>query len=262
MRRMNLPMSTRLSSLALAALATLGLGGCTTDPGSLVIPFSIGAASVTCDGVGVDKVEMHLIEISEEGSADPVTYDAEAPCVDGQVEFSGIAVGNYELEVRALASDGVTVFDNEDPSSLKKVEALEGQTVTTETVELTPTPAQILVRWDLKQAGFSAQCANVMTQQFEVSLFTADGVSKLLTAEPIACDAPADVAPGYHLVPDPDRKIDGTQVGTIQINPQDAMGNDIGTPIVFDMLTPPGRGRSVKVTVSCDDDVCVGTLDA
>src|SRR5690606_14487737 len=34
MRRMNLPMSTRLSSLALAALATLGLGGCTTDPGS------------------------------------------------------------------------------------------------------------------------------------------------------------------------------------------------------------------------------------
>ena len=93
MRRMILQGTPRLASLALAVAA---VSGCTTEPGSLVIPFSIGASSVTCENVGVDMVKMHLTEITEEGSGEPVTYEGEAPCADGEVEFTGIAVGNYE----------------------------------------------------------------------------------------------------------------------------------------------------------------------
>lgn len=254
MRRMIFHVSPRLASLALALAA---VSGCGTEPGSLIIPFSIGASSVTCENVGVDTVRMVLTEISEEGSADPVSYEGEAPCADGEVEFTGIAIGNYELEVKALASDGVTVFDNEAPESLKKVEALEGQTVTSETVELTPTPAQIFVRWDL---GQFVQCANVMTQQFEVALYADGGVTKLLTAEPIACDAPAD-AEGYHLVPDPDRKIDGNRVDTIDVAPQTSSGDAVGSVVPFMGLTPPGYGRPIRLTLSCTGDACTGQVD-
>lgn len=260
MRRLTLSSLSRAGAPALAVLATLTVG-CSQDPGSLTIPFSMGATTVTCDTVGVVKVKMTLTEITEEGSDSPTVYTSEAECEAGQVEFTGIAVGTYELDALGVAADDVTIFDNHAKESLKKVEALEGQTVTTDTVALTPTPAQILVRWELKQGGFSAQCSNVMTKSFQAAIYADNGVNALLIAEPIDCDAAADISPGYHLVPDPERKIDGKRLDTVEVHALDASDNEVGMTLSFPSLTPPGYGRSVKITLACDDDVCTGTLD-
>ncbi len=248
-----------LSTACLPLLTALALAGCTQDPGNLEIPFSIGASSVTCDSADVANVEMILTEISDEGGVELLEYIETAPCDDGSVTFTGVAAKNYSLEARALTSDDLTVFDNFGPESIKTIEALAGQDVTSDPVRLTPSPARILVRWNLNKGGNQVQCPSVDTQQFQISVFDTAGLKDLLIADPIACDATAEET-GYHIVPDPDRKLDGDQVGLIDITPQDAQGNSVGTPTSITLDNPPGRGVSVKVIVDCNDEVCIASL--
>ncbi|MCB9703416.1 MAG: hypothetical protein H6711_16105 [Myxococcales bacterium] len=245
-----------LATLPLAALVV----GCSVDPGNLEIPFSIGAASVTCESADVATVSMVLTEITEEGSDQPVMYSGDAPCTDGSVTFTGVNPGNYDITVSAISSTGVTVFDNLGPTSLHTVEALEGQSVTTDVVKLTPTPARVLIRWDLSKGGAQVQCGGVDTKQFQVSAFTADGITELLSAEPLACDSDPDESP-FHVVQDPLRTLDGTQVALVQVTPQDAMGGTVGTPSEVMLAGPPGRGESIKIVVYCEDEVCTACLD-
>lgn len=253
----------RLNLLPLACLplvtALAGLTGCTTDPGNLEIPFSIGSSSVTCESAEVATVEMTLIEISDEGD-EPVEYQGSAPCTDGSVTFAGVAASEYDLFVSAKSSEGTTVFDNQGPASLKKVEALEGQTVTTEEVRLDPTPARILVRWELTKGGAQVFCGGVDTKQFQVSAYTPDGITTLLEADAIACDADPAESP-YHVVPDPDRTLDGTRVGQIEVTAQDMGGATVGAPSVVMLDASPGRGASIKIKVACIDEECEASLD-
>ncbi|MEZ4380641.1 MAG: hypothetical protein R3A79_04810 [Nannocystaceae bacterium] len=250
----------RLNLIPLACLPLVAaLAGCTTDPGNLEIPFSIGSSSVTCETAEVATVEMTLVEISDEGD-EPVEYTGSAPCTDGSVSFPGVAASEYDLFVTAKTSDGTVVFDNQDPTSLKKVEALEGQTVTTEEVRLSPTPARILVRWELTKGGAQVQCGGVDTKQFKVFAYTADGITTLLDAEAIACDADPAESP-YHVVPDPDRQLDGTRVGQVEVIAQDGGGATVGAPSVVMLAEAPGRGAAIKIKVACVDEVCEASLE-
>ncbi|HFE44439.1 MAG TPA: hypothetical protein ENJ18_02950 [Nannocystis exedens] len=249
-----------LSTACLPLLTAFALAGCTQDPGNLEIPFSIGASSVTCENAEVANVEMVLTEISEEGGGEIVEYTEIAPCTDGSVTFSGVAANSYNLEARALTSEELTVFDNFDPDSIQTIEALAGQNVTTDSVRLTPSPARVLVRWNLNKGGAQVQCAGVATKQFQISVFDTAGLKDLLIADPIACDAEAAESP-WHVVADPDRKLDGDQVGLIDVTPQDAQGNPVGSPTSVVLPDPPGRGVSVKVIIDCDDDECTASLD-
>ncbi len=248
-----------LSTACLPLLTALALAGCTQDPGNLEIPFSIGASSVTCDTADVANIEMILTEISDEGGEELLEYVETAPCADGQVTFTGVAAKNYSLEARALTSEGLMVFDNFGPDSIKNIEALAGQDVVSKSVRLTPSPARILVRWNLNKGGAQVQCPGVDTKQFQLTIYDTAGLKDLLIADPIACDATAEEL-GYHIVPDPDRKLDGDQVGLIDVTPQDAQGNLVGTPTSITLDDPPGRGVSVKVIIDCNDEECIANL--
>ncbi len=250
---------TLLSTACLPLLTALALAGCTQDPGNVEIPFSIGAASVTCETANVATVEMTLTEISDEGGEEPLEYQGSAPCTDGSVSFTGIAASNYEVAAVGLSSDGLATWDNQDPSSLKKIEALAGQDVTTDEVRMTPTPARILVRWELTKGGAQVQCSGVATKQFQVSAFDENGFNALLIADPIDCDAEQAESP-YHVIPDPDRSVAGDSLGQIDITPQDAQGNPVGSPSTVVLDQPPGFGVSVRVVVKCVDDECTSEL--
>ncbi len=250
---------TLRSTACLPLLTALALAGCTQDPGNVEIPFSIGASSVTCETANVATVEMTLTEISDEGGEDPLEYQGSAPCTDGSVTCTGIAATNYEVTAVGVSSDGLTTWDNQDPSSLKKVEALAGQDVTTEEVRMTPTPARILVRWELTKGGAQGQCSGVETKKFQISAFDEDGFNALLSADAVDCDAEQAESP-YHVIPDPDRDVAGDRLGQIDIAPQDADGNPVGSPSTVILDQPPGFGVSVRVVVSCVDDECTAEL--
>ena len=250
---------TLLSTACLPLLTALALAGCTQDPGNVEIPFSIGASSVTCETANVATVEMTLTEISDEGGEDPLEYQGSAPCTEGSVNFTGIAASNYEVTAVGVSSDGLATWDNQDPSSLKKVEALAGQDVTTEEVRMTPTPARILVRWELTKGGAQVQCSGVETKKFQISAFDEDGFNALLIADAVDCDAEQAESP-YHVIPDPDRDVAGDRLGQIDISPQDADGNPVGAPSTVILDQPPGFGVSVRVVVSCVDDECTAEL--
>lgn len=250
---------TLLSTACLPLLTALALAGCTQDPGNVEIPFAIGASTVTCETANVATVEMTLTEISDEGGEEPLEYQGSAPCADGSVTFTGIAASNYEVAARGISSDGLTTWDNQGPDSLKKVEALAGQDVTTEEVRLTPTPARILVRWELTKGGAQVQCSGVETKQFEISAYDMDGFNTLLDADPIDCDAEQAESP-FHVVPDPDRALAGDRVAQIDITPQDSQGNTVGNVSTVVLDQPPGFGVSIKIVVKCVDDECTSEL--
>jgi len=255
-------MQTPLLSKACLPLLTafVAIAGCTQDPGNVEVPFSIGASSVTCESADVATVEMVLTQVTEEGSDEALEYMGTAACADGSVTFTGIAADNYDLEVRAISSDGLTVFDNFDPDALNSVEALAGQDVTTDTVRLDASPARILVRWQLTKGGAQVQCTGVETKQFEVSAYDEGGFKTLLVADPIDCDAEPAESP-FHVVADPERTLDGTDVREINVVAQDAQGNPVGPTAEILLDTSPGRGVSIKVVVDCIDDECTASVD-
>jgi len=250
---------TLLSTACLPLLTALALAGCTQDPGNVEIPFSIGASSVTCETANVATVEMTLTEISDEGGEDPLEYQGSAPCTDGSVTFTGIAASNYEVAARGASSEGLTTWDNQGPDSLKKVEALAGQDVTTDEVRLTPTPARILVRWELTKGGAQVQCSGVETKQFQISAFDEDGFNTLLIADAVDCDAEQAESP-YHVIPDPDRDLAGDRLAQIDIIPQNSQGDPVGPSSTVILDQPPGFGVSVKIVVKCVDDECTSEL--
>ena len=247
----------RLAFASLLAVATLA--GCSNDPplGDIEIPFELGVIGAACADVGVAEIRMQVTQVLEEGTASPQSETA--ACEDGKVLFTGINAGTYDLVVEGLAADGTVIYDNLGESALKRVEVLEDTTVTAGTVTLTPTPARVMVGWQLTKGGFAAQCANVATKQFQVSLARSGGTQPLGPVHVFACDHEAEDFP-YHLVPDPMRQIDGELLDTIVVQPQDGAGASIGAKVIVQLAASPGHGRAVRVIVNCVDDVCTGEL--
>jgi hypothetical protein len=238
------------SSLALSALAVAPACGGEDPPGSLTIPFVIGA-DVACSTLGVVEVKVDLVTAAGE------TIDSETvACDDGQAEFMGVPTGNYEVQVTGTDVEKVIVVDNLGKMPPDKAEVTSGTQNVLDDITLRPTPAKVLVRWQLND-GFG-QCTDVPVVEFEVKTYEKKGSSPLL---PYVFDCDPEAAPegGYNVVVDPDRAIAGDDLDTILIDPVDAMGNSlVADPLRFEM-TPPGLGRTVKLTalVNCTADPCV-----
>ena len=71
-------------------------------------------------------------------------------------------------------------------------------------------------------------------------------------------ECPPDGCTGHRRVLDPNRDLDGDLVGTVEIRPKDASGADVGDTLNY-MFEPPGPGRPVRLTVTCDTQGCSGT---
>jgi hypothetical protein len=76
----------------------------------------------------------------------------------------------------------------------------------------------------------------------------------MLQAE-IACDAAGD-SQGYHLVPDPDRELNGADFGEVGVQALAADGSDVGDPAVF-VFEPVGAGYPVELAIECTEAGCI-----
>jgi hypothetical protein len=239
-------------ALSTCMLATLvSTAGCKddTETGSLTVEYQLGKASNTCESESVETVQAML------GDGE---YEEDSPC-DSDVMFTDIPSGTYSLLVQAIDNDGFAVMDNVDDEDTQQVEILGGSTREVE-AQLAAAPARMYIRWALFLDDFQADCDEVTTKQFDVEVW--DDADNMLLNDVIDCDAPTDEDRGgqYIRIPDPDRDIQGSAVVELDVQPQTAGGDAVGDPVVF-VFDPPGRGRELSFTLTCEDDVCTGSGD-
>lgn len=250
MSKPSLPIPRPLTLTRAAALAFVALLGCKNQdgPGDLSVDFVLGN-NKSCAEVGVENV---IVTLSR---SDEVLYMQTGRCEDGPVLLEDVTPNNYDVLVEGLDSSLYVVFDNLDmPAGERKVEVFE-DSLKEFSVDMLARPADLMVRWDFE---FSS-CSQSGIDRFEVRAFEAGGATLMLEGE-IDCEVEPDpdVAGGYHLFPDPDRVLVGTQLGEVGVVPVDASGTMVGEPVTF-TFDPVGAGYPVRLTLSCTGTGCTGT---
>jgi hypothetical protein len=241
---------------SLFCLSVLGLSSCGGDdpPGSLVVPFEIGAG-VACSTLGVTEVTVTLMTMSASGAVPEEIASEVVPCDDKQAEFNGLAAGRYEVVATGVDMAGVIVVDNAGKDKPDSAEVTSGAQNTADVVNMSATPAQIHVRWTLN-GGFG-QCTDVPAASFVVGAYDNGGAS-LLHEYAFDCDPEEAPVDGYNVVVDEGRDVEGDEIELITIDPVDAMGKSIVATKLNFAMTPPGHGRIIKLTAAldCTADPC------
>ena len=244
-------MRTRLVA-SLLCFTALTACNKTDPPGSLIVPFQIGA-DIGCSTLGVTQVTIELWSKPSEGAPGEQVDSATVSCDDGKAEFTSVPVGNYEVHASGIDMESVVVVDNGGNDPLDTAEVTSGTMNTADKVTMTITPAKILVRWKLND-GFG-QCSDVPATEFVVTAYSNSGGTPMYEYA-FPCDPAEEPVMGYNVVLDEMRLIEGDELDLITINPIDAMGADVLPDPLYFQMTPPGYGRTVKITAQLD---CTGT---
>jgi hypothetical protein len=249
-------MRTRLlASLALTALVAAPACGGEDPPGSLIVPFKIGA-NVPCSVLGVTEVTVELFKYSGASELGDAIDTEVVACEEGQAEFMGLQAGRYNIRVSGVDGDEVIVADNFDNDPLDNGEVTSGAENTADVITMSPTPAKILVRWQLN-GGFG-MCTDVPITNFRVETYEKEGLSELLTYD-FDCDPEEDSIMGYNAIIDPTREIAGDDLDLVKIDALDMKGTSLVTSPLSFKMNPPGHGRTVKLTavVNCEAECTI-----
>jgi hypothetical protein len=239
----------------LSALVAAAACNHATPTGNLEVAFEIGSG-VPCDNV--QDVTIKLVKPGTKADASGVieaTAELTVDCSAGKGLLTSVEAGTYDVVVEGTDADNTVVVDNLLTADMDHAEVLENaDTNVGHTIKLSPTPAKLEIRWKLE--GFVNQCTQVPVKTFEVIGYKNAGKSPIAMGA-FDCDAPSDLEMSYHSFLDPDRDLDGEELDSIEIIPHDATGNSVGDHVVYN-ITPPGAGKTVKLTFSteCTDTVC------
>jgi len=231
----NVPKSRIRSLTVLTILGVLACGN--EDPdGSVTINYQLGLSNM-CASLDVQTIRVDIGDGSE---------TKEAPCDPSQgIELEDVKAGNYDLRVTGIDSEGITVMDNLDtPTSDDSVEIVGGSSRDVD-VSLSATPATVGVKWLNTFEGEPAECAFLITSKFEVTTYADD--APVLSHE-FDCVKP----PGFAIVPDENREVNGQQLDGVRVRLLDD-GGDVLTQAVSE-FEPPGPGRTVELTLNCDEE--------
>jgi hypothetical protein len=238
----------------LSALVAVAACNNATPTGNLEVAFEIGSG-VPCDNV--EDINIKLIKpgtvADADGAIEP-TAEVSVACSAGKALLTSVEAGNYQVIVEGTDAEGTIVVDNGLTAETDLAEVLEGSDTSAGTIKLSPTPAKLLMRWAFN--GFLTQCTQIPLTNFEVIAYKNAGKSPIAMGT-FACDAAADADDSYRTFPDEARDLDGEELDSIEIVPQDATGNPVGDRVVYN-ITPPGAGKTVKLTFSteCTEAMC------
>jgi hypothetical protein len=242
----SLPLSPSIR-LALAA-TLLCAAACNNDPGTgtLTVEYALGLNGA-CETFEVSTVRVTLDDgkYQEEEACDPAN----------PILVSGVAADNYDVLVEGVDAEGITVMDNIGGEDDETVEVVGGSEVVHD-VRLGETPAQVQVKWFKSVDGEPSECAFVATKFFEVSAY--HGATPFFPPHEFPCSVP----PGYQVLPDPGRAIDGKTLDGVLVDVLDESHGDI-EELVFN-FDPPGPGRAVQIIIECDgpenEPTCTGEV--
>lgn len=245
----------KLLRFALSCPIVLGLAACADEEesGNLTINYELGFSAAACADEGVIQIRATFRE----------GLDELEPCNDqGEFTASAIPAGTYsKFLMEGIDAEGITIYDSLGDPDARPAKVVGGSTRTHD-VSLSPTPAQIQLRFRLFDENgdpFTGQAASPVTE-FEV--IAADNDSEL--HRHTFKVAQLQSASG-NVVPDEGRDINGERLSQVRID-YTVGGSDMtvgvqGGGMVFS-FAPPGHGRVVDITVECLGEACTGTLEA
>lgn len=229
-------------------LVAAGSAGCSLlgndkQAGTLVVPFQLGNQK-DCASLGVVTVRAEL---------DTGDVSKEVNCAAGKIRLDGVKAGSHKVVLYGLDKDDLVIMDSLGAQPLSiKVE--DGKTALADPpVELSLAPVKLLLRWDF---GF-ASCDGASIASFQVSAWRSDGAQRLLKTE-VKCNTPGKGAGQYRDVPDSARDLSGDELGELEIQPVTSTAAAVGAPVKF-TFAPPGPGREIKLSLTCDANGCTGS---
>lgn len=229
----------------LAPLAPLALAvfGCADGPnnGNLEVSYNFGFdGNGTCAQFGVDTVKVTLsqdteVKRTEEAACDPAN----------SIVVDSLPSGSYDVLIQGLDATGIAVVDNVGGDKSDDSVKISGGVTRTIDANLAIAPAVFKVKWQNFLDGDFAMCEFISAKKFRVRTF------RMMSTELVSVDFDCAVPPGFQTVPDPERKLDGTQFDSATFQPLDNKGNPLGDglSITFD---PPGAGHTVQWAIQCD----------
>ena len=225
--------------------AALGCTNPTVPTGSLEVRYVLGNDR-PCEALGIQTIR---------GVIDDEFVVEEVPCAESDgVRFENLPRGTYRVTMYGLSEDGYSVMDSlGGPDILVKVPGEGATAIAPMAVVLTAAPARILVTWDF---GFGS-CEIVKIATFLVRAWNIQG-DDLLLEVPLACDTAGIGAQQYREIPDPERRLGGTLVAEVSVQPLLADGAEFGHAASFS-FDPPGAGVEVRLTVECSQGGCEGS---
>ena len=236
---------TNASTFAMLAAPLAGTACNNAAPtGPLIVPFEIGAG-VDCSVASVANVKVSLFDMPPDGDLSAEVDSLTVPCSEARAVFNNLPVDRYYITAEGIDGMDFTVVDNGASAETDLGEVLQGKESTANTVVMSPTPAQLWVRFALNLDDFQTMCPSTPIANFKVTASKSDGLAALLTTS-IACDAVPE-PDGYHHIPDPDRDLEGVSFNHVRIQALDDTGNVIGD-LKYMLDAPPGPGRIRKFT--------------
>jgi hypothetical protein len=229
--------------LVSAVLAACGSGD-KNDSGVVVVPYQLGNHR-DCKSLGVVAVRAELDEGMQVQEVD---------CDAGELRFSLLRPGSYDLVVYGLDNNGVRVMDSLADGP-KPVEVVGGGTtvVVDPPVKLTAAPAHVELRWDL---GFGS-CDSASIGTFDLNAWRSDGSDLLMQTE-VPCSMRGQGRLQYRTIPDKERALSGDELGEVDVQAKDVHGITMGKPVTFTFASP-GPGGEVKLSLNCGDAGCKGS---
>ena len=243
--RFHAPVSMALLGAALLMMSACGSEDPGPGAGTLVIPYVLGNDR-SCENLGVATIRVQL---------DGGFMQTEVDCDGEDVRMRNVPAGLYSVEVFGLDADGVAILDSIQSGPLQQ--RVTGNSETTEVnppVILTAAPARLLLRWNF---GFGSCSSSGIDHFMVIAWNAADGTEKLMEAM-VPCESPGEGAGQYRTVPDEDRDLGGDSFGGVSISVIDDNGDQVGDVVSFE-FDAPGRGREVKLSLTCDESGCEGS---
>jgi hypothetical protein len=252
LQQSNMPIQ-KLVRLALSCSFALGLAACADEEksGNLTIEYELGFSAATCSAEGVVQIRATFREGLDE---------IEACNDEGEFTASGIPAGSYSLFLlEGLDAQNITIYDSLGDPDARPAKVVGGSTQTHQ-VGLSPTPAQVEVSFNLLDENGFAYAGQAESPVTEFEVIAADNDSELHRHTFVVAQLDSPVG---NIVPDEGRDINGERLSQVRID-YTAGGDDMTVTVeganLF-MFPPPGHGRVVPITVTCEADVCTGELN-
>jgi hypothetical protein len=238
----------------LVLLTVVSACGGGDETGNATINYKLGTG-VACDaqllGIGglgvVETVRATLMR------GDTMIVRDEPCNPDEGISVDTAPAGNYDLLVEGLDAVGTPVMNNVKHAPSQQIEIIGGSSQDFD-ADLFPAPAIVEAKLDVLVDGQFAQCQFLEVQFIELTMFR--NATPMLTFEFDVCQT----MPGYNPVPDLEGLIEGAELNQINVVAKDPSQNEVADFTI--PLDPPGAGKTVQVSITCDNTDCEGQLDS
>ena len=122
-----------------------------------------------------ESYSLKVFDMPPDGDLSEEVDSLTVPCSEAKAVFNNLPVDRYYITAEGIDADDFTVVDNGASAETDLGEVLQGKESTANTVVMSPTPAQLWVRFALNKDMFQAMCSQISIASFTVTAYKNGG---------------------------------------------------------------------------------------